>query len=360
MFYEERSAWISRQRRVANFPGLEEMSYFLFGRSDIDDVIAEVEPVLKSRGTALDVLDVAETSSLAISSELERQSWLVWNITDGGGPFSGSHVPSFARLLGIRRFGNSSYNQFLSQDKFKCGLFCRQLGVPVPPTLLCEGRTVIAGSLEEVTGQLFVKPCALDNKIGIFPDACANDIETALMVSERIHHMYGDRALIQPFIQGKDLRVSFLNVDPTSNLLDSIGLYWSDERNESEPVYNSYRDHLAAFMAWDAASTSKAPAGATFGDGIGSDLEGALRRVSEDVRRVAGGMGLRDYFSFDFRIDDEGQHWLMELNTAPFLRNVGMRHFIRKTYALSFGAALVAAFQNSFLAGPQDRSPDLL
>src|SRR6267154_185788 len=90
--YEERSGWIARQRRAVNFLGLEEMSYFLFGRADIDGVLADAAPALKRDGVALDLIEVTEISRFQALSACERQSSLIWNITDGGGPFSGSHV----------------------------------------------------------------------------------------------------------------------------------------------------------------------------------------------------------------------------------------------------------------------------
>ena len=349
--YEERNGWTARQRRASNLPSLEEMSYFLFGRADIDDVLEDAAPALKRSGIALDLIEVTELSRLVDLTPSERQSSLIWNITDGGGPFSGSHVPSFARLLGIKRFGNSSYNQFLSQDKFKCGVFCKQLGVPVPPTVLCEGKFVLAGSPLNTNGSLFVKPCSLDNKIGIFSDSQIDDMESALAVSVRIHDLYGDRALIQPFIPGRDLRVSFLNIDPAVGLRDAIGMYWSAERNESERPYRSYQDHLVAFLEWDSMSASTPPINArAVAAEDDSRLDRLLHGIADDIARIAGAMGLRDYFSFDFRVDESGRHWLMEVNTAPFLRNIGMRHFIRERYGLGFGDAVAAAFRNSFRA----------
>lgn len=350
--YEERRGWTARQRRTTNLPGLEEMSYFLFGPSDIDDVLKDAAPPLNRSGIALHLIDVTEISRLLKLTSSERKSSLLWNITDGSGPFSGSHVPSFARLLGIKRFGNSSYNQFLSQDKFKCGLFCKQLGVPVPPTVLCEGRSVLAGSLPDTNGSLFIKPCSLDNKIGIFSDSRVDDMESALAICTRIHDLYGDRALVQPFVPGRDLRVSFMNVEPAADLRDSIGMYWSAERNESERPYYSYQDHLAAFLAWDGMSTSKPPINARNGAENDSGLRSLLHSICSDVTRTASALGLRDYFSFDFRVEESGRYWLMEVNTAPFLRNIGMRHFIRERYGLGFGDAVALAFQNSFLAVP--------
>jgi hypothetical protein len=143
---EDRDAWATRERANASAPpGLSEMAYFLFDRADIDEIADDLSAYLAERGVALSVLDIGQISELAKLSDAERRSALLWNITDGGGIFSGSHVPSFARLLGIKCFGNSALNQLLSQDKFKTLFTCEKLKIPYPHSILAAGKDIIAG-----------------------------------------------------------------------------------------------------------------------------------------------------------------------------------------------------------------------
>jgi hypothetical protein len=199
------------------------------------------------------------------------------------------------------------------------------------------------------SGDLFVKPCCLDNKIGIFQDSQVPTLEDALKLSQRIYDLYGDRAIIQKFVDGQDLRVSFLNVIPGTPLPQALGLYWSEERNELRKAFSSYADHFTAFEDWDANTTGKLPEDARYNIPQDPALAMTLDKITYHVERLSSYLGLRDYFGIDFRLGPANDLWFMELNTAPFLRNRGMRDFIQRRYGLEFGAAVGQALLNAFL-----------
>ena len=347
--HEDRQAWAKRQAATGLArPGLSEMAYFLFARVDIDDLVADMAAYLEERSVQLSIIDIAQIAQLANLSDAERRSTLLWNITDGSGVFSGSHVPAFARLLGIQCFGNSALNQLLSQDKFKTLLMCDKLQIPHPPSVLAAGKRIVAGDPASLSGDLFVKPSCLDNKIGLFADSQASTIHQALEISERIYNLYGDRAIIQNYIVGQDLRVSFLNVFPELSIKESLALYWSEERNELRRRFTSYEDHFSAFRDWDANGAAKPPEDAR--DGIFQDpkLGDSLRNIEAHVELLVEYLALRDYFGIDFRIGSDRRVWFMELNTAPFLRYRGLKDFIARRHGLEFGAAVGRALLNAF------------
>jgi D-alanine-D-alanine ligase-like ATP-grasp enzyme len=256
--------------------------------------------------------------------------------------------------LGIRCFGNSTFNQLLSQDKFKTIVVCARLGVPTPVSLLADGTHLLVGSVDDRPAEMFVKPCSLDNKIGIFSDARTTEPTAALAVCERIKYLYGDRALIQEYVRGRDLRVSFLNVQTQAPPERSIGIYWSVECNDAEPPFTSYEAHLNAFLEWDAGNTLGAPQDVRRDAQKDAGLPPLLSAVTALTGRIAGALGLRDYYAIDFRVDHDGGIHLMEINTAPFLRNAGMRDFVTKAYGIPFGAGVAEALLNAFRRQPSE------
>ena len=68
------------------------------------------------------------------------------------------------------------------------------------------------GDWPRAAGPLFVKPNTLGAKIGIFADSLCRDRLEANDRARRIWERYRDRALIQPFVEGDDVRVSFMDL----------------------------------------------------------------------------------------------------------------------------------------------------
>src|SRR5262249_47269516 len=111
----------------------------------------------------------------------------------------------------------------LAQDKFASLALAAAAGLAVPPTRLVEGDREIAslGAPQEV-GALFVKPNTLGAKIGIFSDSLCLDHAEAIHRARGIWGRYRDRALIQSFVEGDDVRLSFMDCDGA--FADQIGV----------------------------------------------------------------------------------------------------------------------------------------
>jgi hypothetical protein len=65
--------------------------------------------------------------------------------------------------------------------------------------------------------------------------------------------------------------------------------------------------------------------------------------IQSDAEKLVRGFGLRDFFSMDYKITDDGQRYFIELNTLPFARNAGLRAYCKETFGLTVGRALGAA-----------------
>jgi D-alanine-D-alanine ligase len=84
------------------------------------------------------------------------------------------------------------------------------------------GSEIGLGEWPHASGPLFVKPNTLGAKIGILPDSLCKTADEAKGRAKRIWDRYRDRALIQPFIKGDDVRVSFMELG--GDLVDQLGV----------------------------------------------------------------------------------------------------------------------------------------
>jgi hypothetical protein len=284
-----------------------------------------------------------------------REETIVWALTDGARFYRGSSVPALTRLEGFARFGSGPTAAHLAQDKFASLALASAAGLAVPPTMLMEGETGIASLGSERQAQpLFVKPNTLGAKIGIFADSLCATAEEAVDRARRIWDRYRDRALIQPFVEGDDVRASFM--DCGGAFADQIGV----ERIEKNPASETG----GAFLTMKDNQTLSGAKDTSGGRGGFGELRPAafvprmvdLRRqddersrrgfetILEHSARLARLASLRDCFSIDFRIDAVGRPTFFEFEVCPAVTIYDFENYLAGR-GLTLGAALTKAMR---------------
>lgn len=339
LFETEAACRARLEARGIASPVAAEIAFYL---AQATDFAALVEPIT-SRFAPLGIevaclpLDPPE-AWLSLLGGLERQRTMVWCLTDGFAWYRGSFVSSLAALLDVPQFGSPPATQHLCQDKFRCLALAQALGVPTPATVLVEnGEPLTPVDVLPAGTPLFVKPNTLGAKLGIEHDSRAATFAEALAVSRRIHARYGDRALIQSWIPGRDVRVSCMDLGGPGSVMGS---------------YEIRTDAAAGFptLADSRRMTSLKAAGST----TGLDLrvhrleEAVAGPVERAARHIARAAGLRDYFSFDFRLDAEGRPWFLEFEVCPAVTIYDFLTYLRDVHATDLPGALTRAVPLAF------------
>jgi D-alanine-D-alanine ligase len=223
-----------------------------------------------------------------------------------------------------------------------------------------EGETEIAalGDFRATKAPYFVKPNTLGAKIGIFADSRCASLEEARTRARRLWDRYRDRAVVQPFIEGDDVRVSFL--DACGDFADQLGIdqLAKDPASETGGAFMTMKDNETLSGARDVSGAR---------GGFGASREAAfvpkmidLRRASDErskraVREIvemtaslARLLGLRDVFSLDFRIDAEGRPTFFEFEVCPGVTIYDFQNYLSKVHGLGLGDALAKSFLRAF------------
>jgi hypothetical protein len=74
----------------------------------------------------------------------------------------------------------------------------------------------------------------------------------------------------------------------------------------------------------------------------------AVADILDQAGKLARLIGLCDYFSFDFRIDDEGRATFFEFEIGPGITIYDFQNYLSSVHGLSLGAALAKGFQLAF------------
>jgi D-alanine-D-alanine ligase len=334
--YEDRGDWILEARgRGFSRTGAEAAGHWLLGRAEIEQTFQDLREAASE--TEFRLVSIAEF--LGDASALLRGSptrHLLWNITDGQASFRGSHLISFAALAGIPYFGCPPYAQAIGQDKFKLFSLCRQIGVDVPSSALAENGEIVASFLEEnEVGALFVKPNSGGNKVGLSGQSRCGGLSAALAHARNMAAELRDRMIVQRFIEGPEVRVTFVNADAMADEA-KLGFDLIDEQaqafitaDERDSKYDAFRD----FLAWDGISKDRR-----------ERIAGAMR---DAILAISRHIVLKDYFTVDFRIDAEDRPYLIDFNPGAFLYGDDVEGYTQKAFGLSLPRAILTAMHNA-------------
>lgn len=285
---------------------------------------------------------------------LERPAMtLVWSVTDGIRYYRGSHAPALARLLGARSFGAPAAVQHLAQDKFKCGAVAAALGVRMPATGLMRDGAWLSPPPPS-PGPWFVKPNTLGAKLGIWADSRVDDLTKAAELSSRIHERYRDDAVVQAYVPGFDVRVSYMAVAPDP-ALHRLGLYRLDTGGGGETggAFMTMADNrtLSGTADTDGAASASRAGSAAFVPrmlDLAAEDPGLAQVIAGLARTVAAGVGLRDVFSLDVRVSASGVPHLLEFEVCPAVTIYDFRRYLADHWGSDLPEALSRAVALAF------------
>jgi D-alanine-D-alanine ligase len=276
-------------------------------------VLAEVEAVRR----ALDKLripyrtvGVREFEELpAVLSASDEP--VVFNLVEGfwTDPDRAALVPPVVRSFGKACTGNDALGQLVSLDKWQSKILLTGAGIPTPPGVLVPpGRPIPARGLFD--GPYLVKPVRTDGSEGIDNTNLVPGRGRALrQVVQRIHDQLGQPALIEQYIEGRELNVSVIWRRGEAQALSPAEIEFRD--------FEAGRPRIIGYEAkWleDSFEYRHTPRI------IPAPLP---QRLTERVRELAAAscpaLSCFDYCRVDFRLDQANRPYVLEVNANPDL-----------------------------------------
>jgi D-alanine-D-alanine ligase len=337
-----------------------EIAVYLGQATDLPYFFEEITKALYAQGMTVDFIELDELLTRVPELVLQRESTILWSITDGIRFYRGSSVSALSRIIGCARYGSPAAVQHICQNKFSSLTLAAAAGIPIAPTKLIEGSKQLAslGDWQQHQGPYFVKPNTLGAKIGIFSDSRCATLEEALDRAERLWARYQDRALIQPFVAGDDVRISFMNLGKDFRAQLGIEQLAKDPLSETGGEFMTMKDNETLSGARDTAGTK---------GGFGGNREAAfvpkLINLRQDLtsrsiaavghietlaEKLADLFELRDYFSIDVRIDGAGKPIMFEFEICPGITIYDFQNYLKTTHGLSLGSALAQSLKIAF------------
>ncbi|GAB4375818.1 MAG: D-alanine--D-alanine ligase [Calditrichia bacterium] len=219
---------------------------------------------------------------------LKEKFDLIFNALHGGYGENGQ-LQALLDLVSLPYTGSGRMASALGMDKNLSKTIFKQENIPTADWIAVEpGEQIDISKIRQFGFPLVVKPNDQGSTVGLTiveqEDALSEAIQLALR--------YSPQALVEKFIPGREMTVAILGNEPLPviEIIPAHGIY------DYECKYQSGKSQYV--------TPAQIPA----------EVSSRLQLYGQKAFRA---LGCRHYARVDFRLDDEGSCWCLEVNTLP-------------------------------------------
>jgi D-alanine-D-alanine ligase len=232
---------------------------------------------------------------------------IVFNIAEGlNGPNREAHVPAICEFYGIPYTGSDPLTLALGLDKERTKEVLAARGIRTPRWTVAGG---LAGRLNgrRLRFPVMVKPLFEGSSKGIDSGSLRWDRKSTLERICWVVEGYGQPALVEEFLPGREFTVAVLGNGPEARILPPVEIRF-DSLPEGAPALYGWE----AKWVWD---TPEAPL-SIFECPAPVDAR-LLEALEKATLGAFHALGCRDWARIDLRLDATGEPHVLEVNPLP-------------------------------------------
>src|SRR5437867_9217062 len=275
-------------------------------KSPDDDVQTVYEALKKNRHNPVYVrLDGTRESLIELA---RSQTDLLFNLVESfsGDDSQDTNIAGYLELLGRRFTGAGSSGLYLAQDKNLAKKIFTFHGIHTPYfSTVYRGRTEHS---HDIQFPVIVKPAREDGSIGIQFGAVCNSIKELMERIDYIHAEFDSPALIEEYIEGRELYVGVLGNDKPE-ALPVVEMDLSKLPEGTPKIAGSE-------VKWEEDTEAYKKTQSILPKDLDEEMEGRLKAVAVQAFQA---LQLRDYGRIDFRLAKDGTVHVLEVNPNPYL-----------------------------------------
>jgi len=296
---------------------MKDVSVLIVYNRPADSVFAEsdagVLQQLAAVGDALTKLKipfraVAVESFEQIADTLGRAGeQVVFNLVETieGCPLKAAQFPAVCSAFGKACTGNDFFGFLVSSDKWLSKAALLAAGLPCPKAVLAEPGQKAGPDFD---GPYIVKPVAADASEGIEGESIVKTKGAALdKVVNRIHKLFRQSALVEQFIDGRELNISVLFKNGRPKVLPLAEIDFS--------AFGPKRHRIVGYKAkWKTGSFEYKNTNRIIPAAIPENMARKIRAIA---KKAAAALSCTDYCRVDFRLDKDLNPHILEVNANP-------------------------------------------
>jgi D-alanine-D-alanine ligase len=270
----------------------------------------EIHEALRENGHSPFYVTVDGTRE-SLASLTKTECDLVFNLTASwaGDDTKDVHLAAYLDLCGFKYTGTGPFGIHLSQNKSLAKKIFAFHGIRTPYfAAVYRGR--LDWAHDDLSFPVIVKPAREDGSIGIEFNAVCESIKELMERIHDIHEKFDSPALIEEYIDGRELYVAVLgNESPTALPVVELDL---SKLPEGTPKI------AGTEVKWRTGSEAYRKTKSI----IPTDLdEKTVKQLHETALAAYQALELRDYGRIDMRLDKSGKVYVLEVNPNPWLHS---------------------------------------
>jgi D-alanine-D-alanine ligase len=213
------------------------------------------------------------------------------------------------QLMGLPYTGSRVLGSALAMDKIRCKWLFQAQGLPTAKFLVAEAGKQLnyQDILQQLAGKVMVKPANEGSSIGMSAASTAQELEQALAVACK----YDSDVLVEQWIQGREFTVTVLN----GKALPIVEMR----------TPRSFYDYEAKYQSNSTEYLCPAP--------LTADQTAFLQQIAAAAFTAVGASG---WGRVDAMLDEQGNFYLLEVNTVPGMTEKSLVPMAAKAAGLSF------------------------
>jgi len=277
-----------------------------FSECDSEETIGAIVCALRTKGHTVETIDVEYPNLLSYFRKNTVD--MVFNIAEGkSGKFRESEVPALLDYLNIPYTGSSTFSLALALNKALTKKILKAENIPTPHfQVFARGNEELDPDLKF---PLIVKPNCEGSAKGINKTNVVNTKQELYEQTKKTINGYGQEALVEEFIEGKELTVGILENGKTT-ILPILEIDFSNCKKSGEYFYSWRMKEYQGDEEQGLVPTFHCPAR------LDRETE---ERVKEAALRTHRAVGCLDISRTDIRLSSDNIPYVLEINPLPGL-----------------------------------------
>lgn len=248
---------------------------------------------------------------------------IVFNICEGrGGRTRESQVPVILDMYNIPYVGSDGLTLGLTLDKGVAKKCFVADNIPTPKSFVAVNSDNLE-TADKIGFPLIVKTCHEGTSKGISAASRVEDYQALKRQVDLVTQVYQQPALIEEFIKGTEFTVAVLgNEEPVAMPVVQVSMDGNVNLGDSFYYFEMVSSDRLQYVC---------PAKAS---------EDLARQMQALAVRVYRSVGCRDLGRVDFRVDDQGNPYVLEINPLPSLSHEDVFNIFPQEFGLTYADAI--------------------
>ena len=304
--------------------------------NDTISTAKEISEILENEGVKTKLFPVGNLNDLKVLRKIKTD--FIFNCVDdniGDIPFSSHLIPEIAQKLKIPFSGGTAKNILLTTDKAATKKILMENNIPTAPFTVI--RNQIRTGLPDYP--LIVKPVASDGSEGVTQKSVVENRKQLIAAVKKNFKLFHQPALVEKYISGREINVAVLEIKGKPKILPASEITFPKEYGQKYKIVDfesKWRPETPQYNHTPAVCPAE----------ISPSL---LRKLQTAVVKIWEIMDLQGYARVDFRIDKNGNPFVLEININPDIENNPSVGFPRaaKVFGLNYKNLILTIVDNA-------------